>query len=238
MSLNDFPVVPWCTVRGALTSRREGLGWLQGEHVIVIGETGSGKTTLLSQILDIPRYVVVFVTKTYDQSFSKTRWPGWHVMDKWNPREAAGHGHVLLWPKPGDTIKETVENQQQVFGDALNRIYRDRGWTVVVDELQWMVDELKFGREMRTYQHQARSSGITVVSGLQRPSHVPVITYGSATHAFVSRQTERQDVKRLADLGGVDAKALSDALPVIPKRHWLYLHKGSRRGGIVTKVEL
>lgn len=233
-----FPFTEWGTVTGALASRRRGLGWLQGEHLIVIGETGSGKTTLLSQILDIPAYVVVFVTKTYDDSFSRKRWPNWHIMRQWNPREAAHHGHVLLWPKAGATIAETVDEQKRVFGDALNRIYRDRGWTVVVDELQWVVDELKLGREMRTYQHQARSSGITVVSGMQRPSHVPVITYGSATHAFVSRQVERDDVKRLADLGGIDAKVLAQALPVIPDRHWLYMHKGSKTPTVLTKVEV
>lgn len=237
-ALDRFPLVPWQTVHTGLASRRRGLGWLQGEHLLVIGETGSGKTTLLSQILDIPSFVVVFVTKTYDDSFSKRKWPGWRILDKWDPRTAAHHKRVLLWPRPGDTIRETVERQQEVFGDALNRIYRDRGWTVVVDELQWVVDELKFAREIRTYQHQARSSGITVVSGMQRPSHVPVITYGSATHAFVSRQTEHADVKRLADMGGIDARDLAAMLPTIPDRHWLYLNRTSRRGGILTRVQL
>lgn len=233
-----FPFAPWNDVLGDMVSRRKGDAWLQGEHMIVIGETGSGKTTLLSQILGIRPYCVVFVTKTYDESFSRRRWPGWTIMRQWNPREAAERKHVLLWPKPGASIAETVDEQRRVFGDALNRIYRDRGWCIVVDELQWVVDELKFGREMRTYQHQARSSGITVVSGFQRPSHVPVITYGSASHVFVSRQREDADVKRLAALGGVDARELRQALPVVPDRHWLYLRKGSRRPALLTRVTL
>lgn len=227
----DWPRVPWETF---LT----GMRWRQGEHVITVGETGSGKTTLLSKILPMRGYVVVMVTKTYDKSFSRKRWPGFHIMREWNAREAAQKRHVLLWPDAGKTIRETVDNQRRVFDTALNEIYRERGWTVCVDELQWMVDELKLDREMRTYQHQARSSGITVVTGFQRPSHVPVITYGSARHAFISRQSEDQDCKRLAALGGVDAEKLRAALPLLPKHYWLYLGRAATTGAVLTKVSL
>lgn len=212
--------------------------WRQGEHLITVGETGSGKTTLLSKILPLRSYVVVFVTKTYDKSFDASKWPGFTVMREWNGRKAAELEKVLLWPKAGKTIRETLEVQKEVFDKALNEIYRDRGWTICVDELQWVVDELKFDREMRTYQHQARSSGITVVTGFQRPSHVPVITYGSASHAFVSRQSEDGDVKRLAALGGIDAEKLRSALPLLPRHSWLYLGRAATTGAVLTRVDL
>ena len=227
----DWPRIPWAEFL-------DSLGWKQGEHVIVVGETGSGKTTLLSKILPLREYVVVMVTKTYDTSFAKSKWPGFTIMREWNARKAAELRKVLLWPEPGKTIRETLENQRIVFDDALNEIYRERGWCVCVDELQWMVDELKFDREMRTYQHQARSSGITVVTGFQRPSHVPVITYGSATHAFVSRQSEDGDVKRLAALGGIDAEKLRSALPLLPRHSWLYLGRAATTGAVLTRVDL
>jgi hypothetical protein len=206
--------------------------------MIVIGETNSGKTTLLSQVLYKRPYVVVFVTKTFDDSFDRKRWPGYTLMREWNGYKAAQAERVLLWPKHGKTIPETRELQRTVFEEAFNRIYLERGWTVVVDETQWMVDELKLGTAVKTFQHQARSSGITNVSGVQRPSHIPVITYGSATHAYVSRQTEDSDVKRLAALGGVDSNLLRDTLPLIPPRHWLYLSKVATTGPILTKVDL
>lgn len=227
----DWPEVPW-------SQFLPNMGWKQGEHVITVGETGSGKTTLLSKILPLREYVVVFVTKTYDESFAKKKWPGFTIMREWNARKAAENKHVLLWPSPGKGIVDTAENQIRVFAKALNEIYRDRGWTVCFDELQWMVDELKFGREMRTFQHQARSSGITVVSGFQRPSHVPVITYGSAMHALVSRQSEDADVKRLAALGGIDADKLRAALPLLPKHEWLYVGRAATTGAVRTRVDL
>ena len=227
--IGEIPYVPWETF---LRTWR----WKQGEHVLTIGETGSGKTTLLTHLLSQRKYAVVFVTKTYDLAFTAKRWPGWHRLYEWNAREAVEHGgRVLLWPKPGDTIRETAKIQTKVFGEAFNRIYKDRGWTTVIDEVQWMVDELRLGQELRTYQHQARSSGITVVSGMQRPSGAPVITYGSASHAFISRQSEDDDVKRLAALGGVDAKDLRNILPMIPKYHWLYLGRSSGSRPILTK---
>ncbi len=227
----DWPRIPWHDFT-------RDFKWRQGEHLITVGETGSGKTTLLSKIVPFRKYVVVMVTKTKDDSFAKKKWPGFTVMREWNTRKAALAERVLLWPEAGKTIAETHANQVRVFDDALNRIFRDTGWCVVVDELQWMVDELRFGREMRTYQHQARSSGITVVTGFQRPSHVPVITYGSASHAFVARQTEDADVKRLAALGGVDSEKLRAALPLLPKHHWLYLGRAATTGAVLTRVEL
>lgn len=227
----DWPRVDW-------EPFLEQLRWRQGEHVIAVGETGSGKTTLLSLLLPLRPYVVVFVTKTYDKSFSRKRWPGFTVMREWNARKAAAYRHVLLWPNEGKTIKEVQENQKRVFDHAINDIFRERGWCVCIDELQWMVDELGLGREMRTYQHQGRSSGITNVTGFQRPSHVPVITYGSASHAFVSRQSEDADVKRLAGLGGVDADKLRAALPLLPKHHWLYLGRAATTGAILVRPRI
>jgi len=227
----DWPRIPWAEFVKTL-------GWKQGEHLMTIGETGSGKTTLISKLVPLRKYAVVFVTKTYDKSFHKSKWPGFTVMREWDRRKAAELQHVLLWPEAGKTIRETVENQRRVFDEALNEIYRERGWCIVIDELQWVVDQLKFDMEMRTYQHQARSSGITIVSGFQRPSHVPVVTYGSATHAFISRQSEDGDVKRLAALGGIDAEKLRAALPLIRRHDWLYVGRAATTGAVLTRVDM
>lgn len=227
----DFPRMEWAPFL-------DSLGWRQGEHIITVGETGSGKTTLLSKILPLREFVVVLVTKTYDDSFKPAKWPGFTVMREWDKRKAARHKRILLWPEPKSTIRDTLENQARVFDKALNEIYREKGWCICVDELQWVVDELKFAREMRTYQHQARSSGITMVTGFQRPSHVPVITYGSASHAFVSRQTEDADVKRLASLGGIDADQLRSALPLLRRHDWLYIGRAATTGALLTRVSL
>lgn len=228
----QFPTVPW----SQFTS---GFKWSQGDHLLAVGETKSGKTTLLSQIVPYRRFVVVFVTKSYDETFNnKKLWPGFTILREWNNRKAYNAEKVLLWPRPGKTIDETVALQETVFRKAMNDIYLERGWCVVVDEAQWCVDMLHLSTYLKTYQHQARSSGITNALGFQRPSGIPVVAYGGSTHAFISRQVEDDDVKRLAGLGGIDAKVLRATLPQIPQHHWLYLNKLASTGPILTKVEI
>ena len=211
--------------------------WRQGEHVVVIGRTGNGKTTLISRIVGKRKHVAVMVTKLYDPTFRR-EFPShqWDIQRAWKPSGLTPR--VLLWPDHKGDLRESKEAQRGVFRDALNKIYRDRGWCVVMDEAHWMTTELGLGPELAMYQHQARSSGISVVTGVQRPSHIPVITYGAASHAFIGRQNEPGDLKRLANLGGVNAKELAAAVLALPKHEWIYVDNVSNTPPIRTRVEL
>lgn len=223
-----LPFVPW---RQFL----EQWEWRQGEHVLVIGRTGQGKTTLLSRILDRRRYVAMLATKNHDPVLRKD-FPGFHVTEEW-PRRPA-HDKIMLWPRSGGTLRELRARQSDVFADALDRIFHDRGWCVVIDEAHWMTTELGLGKELATYQHQARSSGISVVTGVQRPAHIPVITYGSASWAFIGRQNEPADVKRLSDLGGVDSRELSRHVLSLPKYEFAVVDNRGLSDPVRTRVEL
>jgi hypothetical protein len=44
-----------------------------------------------------------------------------------------------------------------------------------------------------------------MVTLMQRPSNVPLIIYGSASHAFISRTRELADLKRLAEMGAKES---------------------------------
>lgn len=211
--------------------------WLQGEHVVVIGRTGNGKTTLIGKILDKRKHVAVLATKLYDPTMGKAfPSPQWTTQGKWKP--SALSPKVLLWPKTGANLRDVATEQRAIFQDALNRIYRDRGWCVVMDEAHWLTTQLGLGPELAMYQHQARSSGISVVTGVQRPSHIPVITYGAASHAFIGRQNEPGDLKRLSNLGGVNAKELAHHVLTLPKHEWIYVNNTTNAPPIRTRVEL
>lgn len=228
--MTQYDFVPWAEFK------RNHFRWNQGEHVITIGRTGNGKTTLLSQLAPYRKFKVMFVTKIHDDTITRN-FKGWDVMREWNPRR---HNHnILLWPKPDGTLREIRVRQREVFSDALDKIFKDRGWTVMLDEAHWMATELGLAQEMAMYQHQARSSYLTVVNGVQRPSHIPVITYGSATHAFLGRQNEPGDLRRLSGLGGVDSRELASNLLTLPKYEWIYVDNVTHgRVPIRTKVEL
>jgi energy-coupling factor transporter ATP-binding protein EcfA2 len=187
----------------------------QGEHVTVIKPTGGGKSTLMSAILPAHtvKTQVVLVTKTYDETFDKyfSRKDGWYRAEDWAsvPR---WENKILLWPriaKSGMTLRDYMSIQKRVFTDAINVIGVQRGWSVICDEEQYLCEHLGLTYEVKWLHHQGRSSGITAFTGIQRPKFVPVITYSSATHAFIGNTTDRDDLKRLTDLGGVESKKLA-----------------------------
>lgn len=180
--------------------------WTQGEHACVIKPTGGGKTTLLGQALRAharhsPAQVVL-VTKVYDKTFPK-QFPaseGWRRIESWPPPRHVNK--VLLWPRVnGKPIPEIIAIQRRVFRDALDRIFSEMGWTVIFDEEHYVCETLGLSAYVAMFHHQGRSSGLTCVDGIQRPKFVPVVTYSSATHAFIGHTTDADDLKRLSDLG-------------------------------------
>jgi hypothetical protein len=216
--VNAYAEVPWDTFT-------QSFRWRQGEHLLIVKPTGGGKTTLLANLLPFQKAPaqVVFVTKVYDATITKqfSKKDGWYRVEKWPPPRYADK--VLLWPRAGKTITETLEIQRRVFLDALDSIFQERGWTVVFDEEHYLCSELGLSKEVAMYHHQGRSSGLTVVDGIQRPKYVPLITFSSATHAFIGNTTDRDDLKRLADLGGVDAKQLQAEAMVLDFYEFIYV---------------
>lgn len=226
-------IAPYPTVEWDEFFRR--FVWNQGEHLVAIAPTGGGKTTLLSRILPRRKYVCIFVTKTFDPTFA-TEFGGYRRIEEWPPPSHLDR--ILLWPKPGKTIKETVANQKRVFKTALDRIFVERGWTVVIDEEHWLSKVLGLDLEVATFHHQGRSSGITVVDGIQRPAWVPVVTYGSADHAFLWKTTDVDDMRRLRALGGVDHQRLAANLLHLDKHQFIYVPTRSGRSAVISQVKM
>lgn len=232
--VNAYETVPWSEFTRTFR-------WRQGEHLVIVKPTGGGKTTLLGALLPYQKTVatVVLVTKVFDETFTKqfSKRDGWHRIEEWPPPRYANR--VLLWPKPGKTVRETVAKQHRIFRDALDRIFLERGWTVVCDEEHYLCKTLGLTPEVEMFHHQGRSSGLTVVDGIQRPKFVPLITFSSATHAFIGNTTDRDDLKTLANLGGVDAKLLAQEAMSLDYYEFLYIPARVRgRLPVRTTVEL
>ena len=223
----QLPFKPWQEFLEQFT-------WKQGEHVLVIGRTGQGKTTLISKIIDRREHVIMFATKVYDPVLQK-QFKGFHVLDEWKKPPS---NKIMLWPRTKTNLRDIMDLQRDVFQNALNDVFHDRGWCLVVDEAHYMSNDLGLGQELATYYHQARSSGISVVTGVQRPAFIPVIAYGSTSHAFMGRINEPSDVKRLTGLGGVDAKELGQHLLTLPKHEWVYVDNTGNIEPFRTKIEL
>jgi hypothetical protein len=224
---SDYPTVPFSDLLRNLQRQ-----WLIGEHVTIVGPTGVGKTTLLARILPIRRYTVVFVTKVHDPTISRD-FKGYQRITSWPPK--VFQDKLLLWPKAGKTIRDTIQIQRDTFRTALDSIFQDKQWCVVFDEQHWLCTTLGLSQENAAYLHQGRSSGLTVVNGTQRPAWVPVVTYSSATHGFIWRTTYRDDMSRLGDLGGIDAKQFKANMLRLKKHEFVYVNT---RKGITVRSQV
>lgn len=203
------------------------LDWKQGEHLLISAPTGAGKTTLMQQIIQRRSHAVVFVSKMSDPTFQR-EFRGWERLYEWPKRGPRGYQRrILLWPKAEKEVRDTLQTQREVFRDAINKILHEGNRAVVIDESLMMNDPKLVGlaTEIGMAHYYGRSAGISMVDLTQRPSWIPKVIYSSVSHAYISRTMDKDDAKRLSDMGGIDSKEVGYNLTMLPQKHdYLYLN--------------
>lgn len=199
--------------RTRLQLRRLSRVWEQGEHVFVSGSTGSGKTALTRHIIQLRLnrggHVVVFCMKPLEDETITHEYADFERWKTWKRRPSSWEKKILLWPdvsKAKGNKDGILAIQKQVFGDAFDGINASGRYTVQVDEGLYTVHPQFLGMSGDLAMSHAigRSGDLTMVTLAQRPSHLPLLLYGSASHAFVGRTRETNDQKRLAELGSLE----------------------------------
>ncbi|MBT2400634.1 hypothetical protein [Streptomyces sp. ISL-100] len=209
--------------------------WDQGEHVTFVGKTGSGKTTLAQQLLPRRDFVVALATKPSGRDKTMTaliRRERYKRIKEWPPPTVIGakSQRVVLWPE--FRRPEDIANQQVVLDKALRDIFAAGGWTVFADELFYLCKFLGMSRLFEVFWSQARSIGISIVGGTQRPAWVPLMAYSQCTHLFLYKTTDEADLKRIGGIGGLDNKLIREVAAGLPKYHALYVNL--RDGELMT----
>lgn len=197
--------------------------WKQGEHVAAIAPTGAGKTTLMRALLPYRKYSIFFGTKPDDKLYRDIQRDGFKRVGTLGESRAYDD-KILLWPKQGRTIDETLQRQRASFLTALNTVVEQRGWTVWFDECKYMAQMLRMEKQLTYCLEQLRSINATTISGAQRPVWLPRSVLSNASHVFLWRTTDREDARRLADIGGVDARLLAKEAQTLDKHEFIYVH--------------
>lgn len=196
--------------------------WNQGEHVFINGQTGSGKTDILMRLLNEKwsrgrkKYSALFVTKPRDPIFKSPLVSDWARQQYFQPD--AHQSKVLLSAPNGDSTMQQVGNQREVFSHALDTVYAQRGWTLGIDETLWIGNRLGLGKVVGDMAFMGRALDLTGVYATQRPSHIPVIVPQSATHTFTGKIGRKEDMARIAELGG-DFYQNRDAIQSLTNKH-------------------
>jgi hypothetical protein len=105
----------------------------------------------------------------------------------------------------------------------LERVWRQGGWTVCIDEL-WYAEQIGLKPYIERLLTQGRSKGISVVIGQQRPVATSRFAISQTTHLFTFR-VEGRDAKTIAE------STTPRLLPVVADlrgHDFAYYHRAAR----------
>lgn len=200
--------------------------WEVGQHFTLVSPPGGGKTTFAREVLLLRDWVVVFATKVQDPDlFEAFGRQGYVVKTKWEPTDTKDPRVIFAPPLPSPT-REGKAAQAAAFQKALVQIFQLRGgnWTVYMDEVRYLTQELKLKTEIDTLYLQGRSLGVTLVAATQRPREVPRTIFSAASWFGLWRMPNFEDRKSASELVGGTAPMAREAMGIMPRHEALVIN--------------
>ena len=220
--------------------------WQQSKHITVIGTTGCGKTTLELDLMHEREYVIFLGTKEIDDTQQELGPLGFRIVS--DPKEISldiGHKWVLHPGKikaRGESANEMRIRLRSFYQESLDYVFAQTAWAVIIDEGRFICQFLGLKDEVSLLYLQGRSQHNSVVMGTQRPAWVPLEAFDAATHLFFFKDNDRRNIQRIAELAGLDGRAVGAAVPELESTEdegGQFLYYNTRTDQMmISKVEL
>lgn len=239
----------WAEVRDYFAAEHE-----LGEHVAAAGATGEGKTTTILELLEArgerstvrgrPVSITILEVKRRDSTMQRMLGRGWHrisSLKEWPP--AYGEEHAIVWPPAGEVGSRSTR-MRRVFVPILNEIDESGNQIVYVDEAAYFErpapNGLGLARYLEEYWTLARSNGVSLVAGTQRPVRVSRSMWSEPSWLLVFPLETKDDLKTIADHAAGFRDEIMAAVTQLQEHEFLLLRRRprSQRLAVVTKAEL
>jgi hypothetical protein len=196
-------------------------------HHSLFGQNGSGKTHLIvNGLLPMCLFdnVAIFDTKGDDPTLSAAGAKPVRGLPNKFRRSMDDNKEKSKWFRI--VAYDDVNKARDQFGQALERIYKEGSWIVVLDETRAISDPRSPGLglqpELDRIWLRGRSRRICVIAATQAPRWVPTSFYDQCQFAWSSRIRDDRAHQRIMEIGSM-TRAHIPHIASIRKRRWLYM---------------
>jgi hypothetical protein len=226
---SDAPLIKLPTRSWNMVIRRVDQLWKPefAPHHSLFGQNGSGKTHLIVHgLLPLCLYdqVCIFDSKGDDPVLMASEARSVRQIPSKLSRALGDNKPKDRWYRLA--IFDELSRAQDQVGRALERIYAEGSWIVVLDETRAISDPRSPGLglqpELDRLWLRGRSRRICVIAATQAPRWVPTSFYDQCQFAWSSRIRDDRAHQRIMEIGSM-TRAHIPHIASIRKRRWLYM---------------